>query len=129
MMRVPSPVQRCAAALFGVAFLFAVQATAAGWRPCPHHDQIAPAHAAPAAEHHDGHAPGAPSAPEHEDGPCSCLSGAQCAVPVALHAAPLAQVVAAGLITRAAAQPLAHQAPARLPSLYLPDATAPPAAL
>lgn len=115
--------------IFGLAFLFAVQATAAGWRQCPHHDQIAPSHAVPAAGHHDAHAPDAPSTPDHEDGPCSCLDGAQCAVPLALHATPDAQPVAAGLITHDAAQPLAHQAPARIPSLYLPEATAPPAVL
>lgn len=128
-MRRSTPLQRCAAALFGLAFLFAVQATAAGWRQCPHHDQIAPGHATPAGAQHAGHQPDTPAAPEHEDGPCSCLGGAQCAVPLALHATPDAQLVAAGLITQHAAMPLAHQAPARLPSLYLPEATAPPAVL
>jgi hypothetical protein len=116
-------------ALLSLAFLFAVQSTAAGWRQCPHHDRVAPEHAAPAAEHHAGHAPDTPDAPEHEDGPCSCLNGAQCAVPVALHATSDALVVLAGAITHDAGLPLAHQAPARLPSLYLPEATAPPAVL
>lgn len=125
-----TPFQRFGAALFGLAFLFAVQATAAGWRQCPHHDQIAPGHAAPATAHHAGHAPDGPAAPDHEDGPCSCLNGAQCAVPVALHTTtPAAQLIAAGIITRAATPLPAHQAPARLPSLYLPEATAPPVVL
>lgn len=115
--------------ILGLAFLFAVQATAAGWRQCPHHDQIAPGHAAPVAGEHADHAPDAPSAPEHADGPCSCVNGAQCAVAVALHATPDAQLVAAGLISYDVAQPLAHQAPARMPSLYLPEATAPPVVL
>jgi hypothetical protein len=114
--------------LLSLLFLFAVQATAAGWRPCPHHDQIAPGHAAPGGEQHDGHAPDAPAAPEHE-GPCSCLSGAQCAGPVALHATATPQVVAAGPIVLQAIAALAHQAPARIPSLYLPEATAPPVVL
>lgn len=114
-------------ALLSVAFLFAVQATAAGWRQCPHHDQVAPEHAAPAP--HDGHASDAPAAPAHDDGPCSCLTGAQCAVPLALHATPNAQVVAVGNVTWNATTALAHQAPARIPSLYLPEATAPPAVL
>jgi len=116
----------------GIVFLFAVQATAAGWRQCPHHDQIAAGQTAPVGTQHAGHAPApdGPGAPGHEDGPCSCLSGAQCAVPVALHTtSPAAQLIAAGLITQVAAAPLAHQAPARLPSLYLPEATAPPVVL
>ena len=115
--------------ILSLLFLFAVQATAAGWRQCPHHDQVAAEHAAPVAAHHDGHAADVPDAPEHSDGPCSCLSGAQCAVPFALHSTTDAQIVVSGSITFAAALPLAHQAPARLPSLYLPEATAPPAAL
>ena len=110
--------------LLGVLFAFAIQATAAGWRQCPHHDQVAPEHAA--AAHHDGHAPDAPA---HEDGPCSCLSGAQCGVPLALHTTPAAHLVAAGTVTFEATTPLVHQAPARIPSLYLPEATAPPAVL
>jgi hypothetical protein len=114
--------------VLGIVFLFAVQSTAAGWRQCPHHDQVAPGHAAPAGEQHDGHAPDAPAAPEHE-GPCSCLSGAQCAAPVALHATATPLVVAAGPITHDAAPTLTHQAPARIPSLYLPEATAPPVVL
>jgi len=115
--------------ILSLLFLFAVQATAAGWRQCPHHDQVAAEHAAPVAAHHDGHAADVPDAPEHSDGPCSCLSGAQCAVPVALHSTTDVQFVAAGAVTFDAAQPLEHQAPARVPSLYLPEATAPPAAL
>jgi hypothetical protein len=128
-MRAPTLLQRFGAGLFGLGFLFAVQATAAGWRSCPHHDQVAPGHAVPAGEQHDGHAPDAPAAPDHEDGPCSCLSGAQCAAPAAWHATATPQVVAAGSITLHAVAVLAHQAPARIPSLYLPEATAPPVVL
>ena len=115
--------------ILALVFLLAVQATAAGWRQCPHHDQPAPEHGAPAAAQHDGHGADVPSAPEHSDGPCSCLSGAQCAVPLALHATSDAQVIAAESLVWSAAVPLEHQAPARVPSLYLPEATAPPATL
>jgi hypothetical protein len=115
--------------ILSLVFLFAVQATAAGWRECPHHDHVAAGHATTAAAYHDDHAPDVPAAPEHEDGPCSCLSGAQCAVPAALHTPAALQLVVAGVVTFDAAQPLDHQAPARVPSLYLPEATAPPAAL
>ena len=118
---------RALSPIFGLVFLFAVQSTAAGWRQCPHHDQVAPEHAAPA--HHDGHASDAPAAPAHDDGPCSCLSGAQCGVPLAFHSTPDAQIVATGTVTLEDTTPLAHQAPGRIPSLYLPEATAPPAVL
>ncbi len=115
--------------ILSLLFLFAVQATAAGWRQCPHHDQVAAEHAAPMAAHHDGHAADVPDAPEHNDGPCSCLSGAQCAAPAALHATADAAILVAELATFQVEPVLEHQAPARVPSLYLPEATAPPAAL
>ena len=117
------------APIFGFVFLFAVQATAAGWRQCPHHDQVAPEHAAPTTAHHAEHASDSPTTPAHDDGPCSCLSGAQCAVPLALHATSDAKIAATESITFTATPSLAHQAPARTPSLYLPEATAPPAVL
>ena len=115
--------------ILALVFLFAVQATAAGWRQCPHHDQLAPEHGAPAAVQHNGHGADVPATPEHNDGPCSCLSGAQCAVAVALPASAGAHLSVATTETWSAALPLEHQAPARVPGLYLPEATAPPATL
>lgn len=112
--------------LFSLAFLLAVQAGAAGWRPCPHHDDVTPGHTAPADATHDGHAPDAPAGHEHE-APCSCLDGAQCATPVAWHAAVAPEAVLTGLVSVSAAPAAARRAPARLPSHFLPDATAPPA--
>jgi hypothetical protein len=111
--------------LFSLLFLLAVQSTAAGWRQCPHHDQLAAEHGAPASAAHEDHAP---DAPEH-DGPCSCLDGAQCAAPVALPATAASRLVPAGPVTVLAVPAPAHQPPARIPSHYLPDATAPPVVL
>jgi hypothetical protein len=72
---------------------------------------------------------GGAHAPEHHEGACTCLIGAQCAAPVALHSTPPVVFVAPVVVAHLAVGRFGHQAPARSPSLYLPEATAPPAVL
>jgi hypothetical protein len=122
-MRHASPLKRLGAAVLALAFLFAVDASAAGLRPCPHHDHVP----APQAAHHASH--GSSDAPHHADGPCSCLGGAQCAVPLALPQTSATAFIAVASVTHSASARLVHQIAARSPRLFLPEATAPPVVL
>jgi hypothetical protein len=119
-------VKRVGAALLAGAVLFAVDASAAGLRPCPHHDHVP----AQQSDHHSHSSPDAtPDTPGHDDGPCSCLSGAQCSVPAALPQSNATALMAAAAVTHSAAARLVHQTAARSPHLFLPEATAPPVVL
>jgi len=124
-----SPFKRFGAALLALTFVLAVDASRAGVRPCPHHDE-APA-TAEHASHHAAHdaGMGAAPAPEHDDGPCSCIAGAQCSTPAALAASGTPRFAATATVRQMATIRLEHQAPARIPHLFLPEATAPPAVL
>lgn len=120
--------KRIAAAFLAATFLFAVHASATGSRPCPHHDRLPQGHTAHAS-HMAAGAGHASQSGEHHDGACTCLTGAQCGAPVALHATPTIAFVTPTVVTPLPVGRLAHQAPARSPTLYLPEATAPPAVL
>jgi hypothetical protein len=121
--------RRSGAVLLALTFVLAVDASRAGLRPCPHHDQT-PATAEHASHHSATDAGlGAAPAPEHDDGPCSCIAGAQCPTPAALAATGTPRFAATGTVQQVASIRLHHQAPARTPHLFLPEATAPPVVL
>jgi hypothetical protein len=132
-MPLAAVLKRSCAALLAAAFLFAVDTGAAGVRSCPHHERAPVDHSEPATPAgHADHAAAdhdAPAVPEHEDGACTCMSSAQCGAATAWVAARAAAFAPSTPVLVWSALPLRHQAPARVPALFLPDATAPPAAL